>query len=272
MANGQPWTPQNYDKVYHGPVTLRTALEYSFNAAAVGVAQAIGVERIIETARALGLTTPLPSVPSLVLGTSEVIPLELAGAYAVLANFGARTAPLMIKAVMDRDGQVLTRKEIAVEQVVSAEEAYLITSLLQGVVERGTGRGVRALGFDRPVAGKTGTTSDFRDAWFVGYTPDTLALVWVGYDHNQSLHLTGAQAALPIWTDVMRRVTAGEPITEFTPPPGIVLRRIDPASGLLSNSRCPDAIIEAFLAGTEPTGSCAGSSPRFLRWLRRVLG
>lgn len=272
MANGQPWTPQNYDKVYHGPVTLRTALEYSFNAAAVGVAQAIGVERIIETARALGLTTPLPPVPSLVLGTSEVIPLELAAAYAVLANFGARTEPLMIKAVMDRDGQVLARKEIAVDQVVSPEEAYLITSLLRGVVERGTGRGVRALGFDRPVAGKTGTTSDFRDAWFVGYTPDTLALVWVGYDHNQSLHLTGAQAALPIWTDVMRRVTAGEPITDFTPPPGIVLRRIDPASGLLSNSRCPDAITEAFLAGTEPTGSCAGSPPRFLRWLRQVLG
>jgi penicillin-binding protein 1B len=141
------------------------------------------------------------------------------------------------------------------------------------VVERGTGRGVRALGFDRPVAGKTGTTSDFRDAWFVGYTPETLALVWVGFDRNQSVHLTGAQAALPIWTDVMRRVTADEPVADFTPPPGIVLRKIDPASGLLSTRQCPDAITEAFLTGTEPTGSCGSQDgPGFLRWLRRVWG
>ncbi|MBI3606385.1 MAG: PBP1A family penicillin-binding protein [Nitrospirae bacterium] len=273
VTNGRSWTPQNYDKLYHGPVTLRTALEYSFNAAAVGVAQDIGVERVIATARALGITTPLQAVPSLVLGTSEVIPLELAGAYAAVANFGTKTEPLVIKAVMDQDGRVLSRKEIAVEQVVSPEEAYLITSLLQGVVERGTGRGVRALGFDRPVAGKTGTTSDFRDAWFVGYTPDTLALVWVGFDHNRPLQLTGAQAALPIWTDVMRRVTEGEPPTDFTPPPGIVLRQVDPASGLLSNRQCPDAITEAFLAGTEPTGWCGDhGGPRFLWWLRRVLG
>ncbi len=273
VTNGRPWTPQNYDKLYHGPVTLRTALEYSFNAAAVGVAQEIGAERVIATARALGITTPLQAVPSLVLGTSEVIPLELAGAYAVLANFGTKTEPLVIKAVMDQGGQVLTRKEIAVEQVISPEEAYLITSLLQGVVERGTGRGVRALGFDRPVAGKTGTTSDFRDAWFVGYTPETLVLVWVGFDRNRPLQLTGAQAALPIWTDIMRRVTEGEPPTDFTPPPGIVLRQVDPASGLLSNRQCPDAITEAFLAGTEPTGWCGDhDGPHFLRWLRRVLG
>jgi penicillin-binding protein 1B len=273
VTDGRSWMPQNYDKIFHGKVTLRTALEYSFNAAAVGVAQDIGVERIIATARALGLTTPLPAVPSLVLGTSEVVPLELAGAFAVLANFGIKTEPLVIKAVMDHDGQVLSRKEIALEQVVSPEEAYLMTSLLEGVVERGTGRGVRALGFDRPVAGKTGTTSDFRDAWFVGYTPETLALVWVGFDRNQSVHLTGAQAALPIWTDVMRRVTADEPVADFTPPPGIVLRKIDPASGLLSTRQCPDAITEAFLAGTEPTGSCGSrAGPGFLRWLRRVWG
>lgn len=270
-----PWTPQNFDKVFHGPVTLRTALEYSFNAAAVRVAQDIGVDRIIATARALGLTTALPAVPSLVLGTSEVIPLELASAYAVLANFGIRTEPLVIKAVVDRDGGILSRKDIAVDQVVSPEEAYLLTSLLQGVVDRGTGRGVRTLGFDRPAAGKTGTTSDFRDAWFVGYTPETLTLVWVGYDHNRSLRLTGSQAALPIWTEIMRRVTAREAVTDFTAPPGVVVRRIDPATGLLSDRRCPEGIREAFLAGTEPTLACGGAGPRpprFLRWLRRTFG
>lgn len=270
-----PWTPQNYDKRYHGAVTLRTALEYSYNAAAVQVAQDIGVDRIVETARLLGLTTPIPAVPSLVLGTSEVIPIELAGAFAVLANFGTRTEPLVIKAVVDRDGQVLTQKDIAVEQVIAPEEAYLVTSLLEGVIERGTGRGVRALGFTRPVAGKTGTTSDFRDAWFVGYTPETLALVWVGFDHNRPLNLTGAEAALPIWTHVMRRVTATEPERAFIPPPGVVLRKIDPATGLLSTRQCPGAITEAFLQGTEPTATCTGGEPRgpgLLQWLRRRLG
>jgi penicillin-binding protein 1B len=270
-----PWTPQNYDKRFHGPVTLRTALEYSFNAAAVRVAQDIGLERIVETARLLGLTTPIPEVPSLVLGTSEVIPIELAGAFAVLANFGTRTEPLVIKAVLDRDGQILTRKDIAVEQVIAPEEAYLVTSLLQGVIDRGTGRGVRALGFTRPVAGKTGTTSDFRDAWFVGYTPETLALVWVGYDRNRPLNRTGAEAALPIWTDVMRRVTATEPVRDFTPPPGVVLRQIDPTTGLLSTRQCPDAITEAFLKGTEPRATCVDrdpDGPGLLRWLRRTLG
>ncbi len=270
-----PWTPQNFDRQYHGAVTLRTALEYSFNAAAVRVAQDIGVDRIVETVRLLGFTTPIPAVPSLVLGTSEVIPIELAGAFAVLANFGTRTEPLVIKAVVDRDGEVLTRKDIAVEQVIAPEEAYLVTSLLQGVVERGTGRGVRALGYTRPVAGKTGTTSDFRDAWFVGYTPETLALVWVGFDHNRPLNLTGSEAALPIWTEVMRRVTATEPARDFTPPPGVVLRKIDPATGLLSTRQCPDAITEAFLQGTEPKTTCADREPRepgLLRWLRRALG
>jgi penicillin-binding protein 1B len=270
-----PWTPKNFDKSYHGPVTLRTALEYSFNAATVQVGQDIGIDRVIETARSLGVTTPLQPVPSLVLGTSEVIPMELAGAYAVLANFGTRTEPLVIKAVVDRDGGVLSRKEIAVEQVIAPEEAYIMTSLLQGVIERGTARSVRALGFTKPAAGKTGTTSDFRDAWFVGYTPETLALVWVGFDHNQPLNLTGAEAALPIWTEIMRRVTAAEPEREFRPPPGIVVRQIDPATGLLSARQCPDGITEAFLKGTEPTATCADPEkrgPNLLRWLRRVLG
>jgi penicillin-binding protein 1B len=270
-----PWTPQNYDKRYHGPVTLRTALEYSFNAAAVQVGQDVGLDRVVETARVLGLTTPLQPVPSLVLGTSEVSPLELAGAYAVFANFGTRTEPLVIKAVVDRDGLVLSRKDIAVEQVLAPEEAYLMTALLEGVIERGTGRAVRALGFTKPAAGKTGTTSDFRDAWFVGYTPETLALVWVGFDRNQSLNLTGSEAALPIWTNIMQRVTATEPERAFVPPPGIVMRHIDPASGLLSARQCPDGIAEAFLAGTEPTATCADPQqrgPGLLRWLRRVLG
>jgi penicillin-binding protein 1B len=270
-----PWTPQNYDRQYHGPVTLRTALEYSFNAAAVQVGQDIGAERVAETARLLGITTPLQPVPSLVLGTSEVNPLELAGAYAVFANFGTRTEPLVIKAVVDRDGQVLSRKDIAVEQVIAPEEAYLMTALLQGVIDRGTGRAVRALGFTRPAAGKTGTTSDFRDAWFVGYTPETLALVWVGFDHNQPLKLTGSEAALPIWTRIMQRVTATEPERAFVPPPGIVVRQIDPASGLLSARQCPDGIAEAFLAGTEPKTTCADPTqqgPGLMRWLRRVLG
>jgi penicillin-binding protein 1B len=285
------WIPQNYDKNYHGPVTLRTALEQSLNVATIRLAQQVGTRRVIEMARALGIRTPLQDVPSIALGTSEVTPLEIASAYGAIANGGMRTEPLAIKEVVDADGRVLERRTLEMTQVLTPQQAFLLTHLLQGVVDRGTAGGVRAMGFTRPAAGKTGTTSHYNDAWFSGFTPELLSLVWVGFDQPQpappgsedsldlpdedeGARMTGAAAALPIWTEFMTAATAGLPETRFTTPPGIVFEKVDPATGLIANSRCPGGIREAFIEGTQPTQSCGGSVmaegffQRLKHWMR----
>jgi penicillin-binding protein 1B len=264
------WSPRNYDKSYHGRVTFRTALENSLNVATVRVLQEVGIDKVIETAQALGVKSPMKSVPSLALGTSEVSPLELAAAYAVIANEGVAARPHFIEKVVNHSGDTLDEHLPDLPgfaQVVSPQAAYLVSYLLQGVVEHGTAQGVRRLSFFRPLAAKTGTTSDERDAWFIGYTPELLAAVWVGFDDNTPLRLTGAVAALPPWTAFMKRALAGTPASDFTPPPKIVFRRIDPATGLL----CSRGIEEAFIEGTEPNDYCAGEVPGFLRILREIF-
>jgi penicillin-binding protein 1B len=291
MSETGIWNPQNYDKMYHGIVTLRTALENSLNVATARMAQEIGIDRVIGTARAMGIQSPLKDVPSLALGTSEVVPLEIASAYAVIANGGVKVEPLAIKEVVDTTGQVLERRALDMTTVLTPQEAYLLTYLLEGVVDRGTARGVRALGFDRPVAGKTGTTSDYKDAWFLGFTPDLLSVVWVGFDQSMSvesspsspdssgssvgeLRLTGAQAALPLWTEFMKRSMVGLPASRFVVPPRIVYRMIDPKTGLLSTQDCPEAIREAFIEGTEPQESCGqpGGLPKgFFKWFKHLI-
>jgi len=284
MSETGIWNPQNYDKIYHGPVTLRTALEHSLNVATARMAQQIGIDRVINTARAMGIQSPLKRVPSLALGTSEVIPLEIAAAYAVIANGGIKVEPLAIKEMVDSSGLVLERRALEMTTVLTPQEAYLLTYLLQGVVDRGTARGVRTLSFDRPVAGKTGTTSDYKDAWFLGFTPDLLAVVWVGFDQAPSemeggqgtgeLRLTGAQAALPVWTEFMKRSTIGQPVSDFVVPPRIIYKRIDPKTGLLSTQDCPEGIREAFIEGTEPQEGC-GEASRFpkgiFRWFKQLI-
>jgi penicillin-binding protein 1B len=291
MSETGIWNPQNYDKTFHGPVTLRTALENSLNVATARVAQEIGIDRVISTARAMGIQSPLKNVPSLALGTSEVIPLEIASAYAVIANGGIKVEPRSIKEVVDATGQVLERRTLDMTTVLAPQEAYLLTHLLQGVVDRGTARGVRAFGFDRPVAGKTGTTSDYKDAWFLGFTPDLLSVVWVGFDQYipvessplspgtdgsgvGELRLTGAQAALPMWTEFIKQSLVGLPVSDFVVPPRIVYRMIDPKTGLLSTKDCPEAIREAFIEGTEPQEGCGetGKLPKgFLKWFKHLI-
>jgi membrane carboxypeptidase/penicillin-binding protein len=239
----------------------------------------------------MGIQSSLRSVPSLALGTSEVIPLEIASAYAVIANGGVKVEPLAIKEVVDATGQVLERRTLDLTTVLTPQEAYILIYLLQGVVDRGTAKGVRALGFDRPVAGKTGTTSDYKDAWFLGFTPDLLSVVWVGFDQSVSvestapspdlsgsavgeIRLTGAQAALPLWTEFMKRSMAGLPVNDFIVPPRIVYRMIDPKTGLLSTSDCPETIREAFIEGTEPQESCGqtGRLPKgFFKWFKHLI-
>ena len=290
--NKDVWTPHNYDKNYHGPVTLRTALEQSLNVATVRLAQQVGTDQVIEMARALGIRSPLQDVPSIALGTSEVIPLEIASAYNAIANGGMRTEPLSIKEVVNADGRVLERRTLEMTQVLTPQQAYLLTHLLQGVMDRGTAAKVRAMGFTRPAAGKTGTTSHYNDAWFSGFTPELLSLVWIGFDQPQptrpgsedspdfqdedeGARLTGAVAALPIWTEFMTGATAGLPETHFTPPPGIVFEKIDPATGLVADRHCPGGVPEAFIEGTQPTQSCGGGPvvaegffQRLKHWMR----
>ncbi|HBA38322.1 MAG TPA: hypothetical protein DCZ05_00855, partial [Deltaproteobacteria bacterium] len=216
----------------------------------------VGINKVREMAYRLGIDSTLPALPSMVLGGIEVTPLELGRAFSTLANNGVRTQPLAVKQVVDQGGRVLEKRDIQVEKVITPQLAFMVNHLMKGVMDRGTGHGARLQGFDRPAAGKTGTTNDLKDAWFVGYTPELLAVVWVGFDNQSKLGLSGAQAALPIWTEFMKRATAGTPVNDFIPPPGIKMIDIDPASGYRATPRCPQVIREAFLEGEEPSGSC----------------
>lgn len=256
VYGGKQWSPGNYKDEYLGRVTLRQALELSLNAATARIAQQVGLEAIRHTARQLGIVSPLPLYPSLVLGAAEVTPFEVAVAFSAIANQGIRVQPRTIKRIATQGGDTLDRRPLRAEHVVAAEDAYLLTHLLEGVMERGTGRGARQNGFDRPAAGKTGTTNDFGDAWFIGYTPDLVTVVWVGFDQRQSLGLSGAQAALPIWATFMKRATAGRPPVPFLPPPGVTVVKIDRMTGCRATPESHMVIEEAFYSGEEPTEPC----------------
>jgi penicillin-binding protein 1B len=242
----QVWSPGNYTRRYYGSVTLRRALEQSLNAATARLARSVGLKAIRDTARSLGFVSPLPLYPSMVLGSAEVTPYEVAVAFSTLANQGIRVTPKPINRVVNQDGETVERRSIQAEQVFPPEVAYMITHLMEGVIEKGTAREARKMGFDRPAAGKTGTTNDYGDAWFVGFTPDLVAVVWVGFDQRESLELTGGQAALPIWTEFMKRATEGQAAPCFSPPPGIKMRwgvTTDQEDTVYS---CPRALDEAF--------------------------
>jgi penicillin-binding protein 1B len=210
-------------------------------------------------------------LPALALGAQEVTPLELAAAYATVASGGRRADPLIIHQVTDLDGVALETRRTVTRQVVSQQAAYLLNDVLRGVMVDGTGASAARLGFRGVAAGKTGTTDDTRDAWFVGYTPDLLALVWVGYDDNARTGLTGASGALPIWVDFMKRAGAAEARTPFPEPEGIVRAVIDPTSGGLAVGTCPTKRIELYSVGSEPDADCELHRPGFWRRMREKL-
>jgi penicillin-binding protein 1B len=249
------WRPSNFNDQFFGKVTVRTALENSLNCATVWLSQRTGLEEIIETARRLGITVPTDATPSLVLGAYETQPLELASAFGAFANQGVLARPRGIKKVLDKEGALLERRPMDLEQAVSPEVAYVITSLLKGVFERGTARSVSGK-ITVPAAGKTGTTNESRDAWFAGYTPRLTALVWVGFDKPKSIGLSGSQAALPIWAEFIRNTSDWLVTEDFVPPAGVVFVEIDRLSGFRATKGCTDTITEVFIAGTEPTEPC----------------
>jgi penicillin-binding protein 1A len=245
------WMPENYDHKFYGPTRLREALTYSRNVVTVKLLDAVGIDNVITFARRVGFQGDIPRDLTISLGSISVTPMELALCYSVFASGGLKVKPIAIKYIIDSKGRVLESNEPEAEEVISPQTAFLITSMLEDVVKYGTGWRAKALG--RPVAGKTGTTNDYRDAWFVGYTPDLVSAVWVGFDDMRTLgpHETGARAASPIWVSFMKNVLNGEP-REFTPPDnGIITCFIDPATGLLSKDETK-AIKEYFKEGSEP--------------------
>ncbi len=260
IDNHKNWSPENFSRTYQGPVTMRKALAQSLNIPTVRLLGKIGIPDAIGYARKLGITSTLNPYPSLALGSSDVSLFELITAYSVFANRGMRLGPVSILTIADSAGRVLYSSDAVPEQVVKPETAFLITNLLKGTIDQGTAWKARELG--RPAAGKTGTTNDYCDAWFVGYTPDLVAGVWVGYDDHRSIgpRETGARAALPIWLEFMKQATAGRDPEDFAVPDNIVFRDIDQKSGLLSSGSCGRLIREAFLSGTEPRQYCDSTS------------
>jgi membrane carboxypeptidase/penicillin-binding protein len=229
---------------------------------------AVGPERIVATAKALGITSRLHAVPSLALGASEVTPLELVRAYGVLAAGGLRADTRALLAAVDARGRVDRAATRAPARAFDPAESYLVTSALEGAVERGTGRGLRAQGVWAPLAGKSGTSSDWRDGWFIAYTPSLVVGVWVGYDDARSIGLTGSRVALPIVARFLRTALDDERGEEFPVPDGIEVAEVDPSSGLLAGWSCGGEQ-EVFLEGTAPTQRCE-SSWGAGRWLARL--
>jgi penicillin-binding protein 1B len=270
-SEGATWTPQNYDRQFRGSVTLRSALEQSLNVPAVRVAKVVGTQPILDVIRQVGVTSALTNDLSLALGSPAVSLLDLVTAYGTLANRGVWVRPTGIRVTSDRDGLVLSTASPDRRQAVSPQAAYLVTSLLQGVVQRGTAVKAKTLGLPGAIAGKTGTTDGYRDAWFVGYTPELVIGVWVGFDDERALRLTGAQAALPIWMDIARRIVPEQTIA-FSAPSGIVARTIDPKTGQLATSQCPERVEEVFIEGTEPTVYCEVHGGGIWERLRHTFG
>jgi penicillin-binding protein 1B len=217
------------------------------------------------------VTTALTNDLSLALGSPAVSLLDMATAYGAMANGGVWVRPTTLRAASDREGMIVWTAAPDRRQAVSPQAAYLVTSLLEGVVRRGTAAKAKALGLTGAVAGKTGTTDGYRDAWFVGYTTELVLGVWVGFDDERAIRLTGSQAALPIWMDIARRILPQQ-ASAFLPPAGVVARTIDPKTGQLATSQCPEQIEEVFIEGTEPTVYCEVHGGGLWERLRHTFG
>ncbi len=251
-VGGKTWIPKNYDGHYHGRVTVRTALEQSLNAATVNMAMEVGLNRIIDTVKQLGVKSELKPYPSLALGAFEMTPLELARAYCVFANEGQIPYLLTLRDVVNEHGEIEEKRNIGFKTICSPARAFIITKMLEGVVQYGTARRLKSYGITFPCAGKTGTTSDYRDAWFAGYTSDVLVIVWVGFDNNKNTHLSGSRGALPIWANFMNRIKKRLNPRPFVMPPGVVKIRVRVNVDWPPPWQRPTSYDEYFLKGTEP--------------------
>jgi len=258
LPNGDVWKPHNFSDKFHGAVSLRYALRKSINIPAIKLLQKIGTPSVISMARRMGIKSPLHNVLSLALGSNEVTLMELTSAYSVLAAQGIRSEPVAILKIVDRNGNVVEENRGYQEEVLSPQVAYIMTDMLRTVIDEGTGRNARLMGLRVPCAGKTGTTDDFADGWFIGYTPELAVGVWTGFDEKKSMgrNKTGARVALPLWVDIMKAAYPDNRGPDFERPEGIVEAIICEDSGLLATPYCKNIRKEIFIKGNEPTRQC----------------
>ncbi len=247
------WRPENYDRTFRGPMTLRDAMASSVNLVAIQLFERVGGEMVIDYARRMGLQQRMNNVPSLAIGACEVIPLEITSAYSIYANDGLRAEPFFVAKIVDKDGRVLEEATPQVTRVLSSENAFLMSSLMKSVVCCGTGASIGRLGFRRPASGKTGTTNNYSDAWFIGFTPQVATGVWTGVDERRSMGrgVTGAQGAIPVWVAAMKALHRDLPVEDFKRPEGVVSATVCRKSYKLARAGCTEAIREDFLAETD---------------------
>lgn len=259
LSGGAEYSPANYDRKFKGPVTLRTALALSRNLAAVRLIRYIGEQTVVEYAKRMGIKTRLKAVTSLALGACEVTPLEITGAYCVFPNLGVRVEPYFVeKIVLREQAETIFEHEVIKEAVLNPATAYVMIDMMATVIDAGTAVGARIEGFGRPAAGKTGTTDNYSDAWFIGFTPDLVCGVWVGFDTRKRIvsGASGATFAVPLWTRFMREAMRGKKVRRFETPKGVVSRTICLHSHKIANDYCSDTYKEVYIAGTEPTEIC----------------
>ncbi len=281
-TGGQRWRPRNADGAFRGLITARTAVEQSRNVPLIRLAMEVGLDKVAATARRMGVESEMEEVPALALGAAEVTPREVATVYSTLASGGVRPVLHGLRLVLDAAGKPVAegepRKPV---RALSPQVAFIATSVLEGVVDRGTARGVWRYGIPGSLAGKTGTTNEARDSWFAGYRPDRVTVVWVGRDNPGATTLSGSRAALPIWGRYMKAALRGAERAEFAEPPGLEHARLCRDSGLLARSECPLQFYEVFLPGQKPAQACdlehvpliepRGFGLRFGEWLRSRL-
>lgn len=282
-TGGARWSPKNADGAFLGPITTRTALEQSRNVPLIRLAMDVGLDKVADTARRMGIESEMTEVPALALGGgADVTPREIATVYATLASGGVRPVLHGLSEIVDTEGKSIQEIQAKKpERVLSPQVAYVTTAVLEGVVERGTGSGVRRYGIPGHLAGKTGTTNDARDSWFAGYRPDRVTVVWVGRDNPGATTLSGSRAALPIWGQYMKAVFRGADSAEFSEPEGLEHATICRHSGLRARDECPSRVREVFLPGQKPTKVCdlehlvaeeeRGFGLRFSDWLKGRL-
>ncbi|HEV2388224.1 MAG TPA: PBP1A family penicillin-binding protein [Candidatus Acidoferrales bacterium] len=277
--DGKQYTPDNFGQQFYGTVTVRQALTHSLNVATVKVAEMIGYDRVLQVARQMKLDEHIEATPAMALGAYEMTPIEVAAGYTAFPNGGVRAEARFLHSVVARDGTVVMQQPPQTTPVLDPRVAYLVTNLMEGVLNHGTGYPVRAMGFQAPAAAKTGTS---HDGWFAGFTSQLECIVWVGFDDNRELGLTGADSAGPVWAEFMKRAVqlpGYDRPQEFTPPDGVIEASIDPDSLDLATEKCPDPRNEYFIAGTQPSeycplhgGSLAAHLPPPVSWFTHIFG
>lgn len=276
--DGKEYTPNNFGQEFYGSVTVRDALIHSLNVATVKVAELIGYDRVVTVARQMGLGANIQATPAVALGAYEMTPIDVAAGYTIFATDGTRAEPMFLRSVIDDSGKILEQDNPKTRPALDPRVAYLVTTLMEDVINQGTGATVRAMGFTPPAAGKTGTS---RDAWFAGFTSNLVCVIWVGFDDNRDVGISGSAAAAPIWGDFMKHAVALPAYSNtqaFVPPPGVVRVTVDPQSEQLATPQCPTTKDEIFIAGTEPTEFCFIHGGRALAhapsvsWLSHLFG